>query len=156
MWSRCLPKSTPRFMDHNFPWDVVSTRADWSTSVKWQAGNSLNHFENGWERLTIRCFSISFNVTSDFYRIYVVVYVIDPRWRHRVWRFPRPGRFFRSPLPCAVQNGGSSASGYHLGWPDSGTRDEVIQDGDRKRKGRHFAPRTQWGSKKPPYTTSVN
>ena len=25
-------------------------------------GNSLSHFENGWGRLTIRCFSISFNV----------------------------------------------------------------------------------------------
>ena len=30
---------------------------------------------------------------------------------------------------------------------------EVIQDGDRKRKGRHFPPPPQWGSKKPPYTT---
>ena len=28
----------------------------------WQAGNSLNQFKNGWGRLTIRCFSISFNV----------------------------------------------------------------------------------------------
>ena len=27
---------------------------------------------------------------------------------------------------------------------------EVIQDGDRKRKGRHLAPPPQWGSKNPP------
>ena len=31
-----------------------------------------------------------------------------------------------------------------------GTGNEVIQDGDRKRKGRHFPPPPQWGSKKPP------
>ena len=34
-----------------------------------------------------------------------------------------------------------------------GTGNEVIQDGGRKRKGRHFAPPPQWGSKKVPYTT---
>ena len=45
-----------------FVWNVVLTRADWSTSPYWQAGNSLNQFKNGWGRLTIRCFSISFNV----------------------------------------------------------------------------------------------
>ena len=33
---------------------------------------------------------------------------------------------------------------------------EVIQDGDRKRKGRHLAPPPQWGSKNPPYTTDVS
>ena len=54
------------------------------------------------------------------------------------------GYFFGSPLRCAVQNGGPSASGRHLGWPHS----EVIQDGDRKRKGRHFAPRTAMGIQK--------
>ena len=37
----------------------------------------------------------------------------------------------------------------------AGTGNEVIQDGDRKRKGRHLAPPPQWGSKKPPYTTSA-
>ena len=35
----------------------------------------------------------------------------------------------------------------------SGSANEVIQDGGRKRKGRHFAPPPQWGSKKVPYTT---
>ena len=35
----------------------------------------------------------------------------------------------------------------------SGSANEVIQDGGRKRKGRHFPPPPQWGSKKPPYTT---
>ena len=29
-----------------------------------------------------------------------------------------------------------------------------IQDGDRKRKGCHFPPPPQWGSKRPPYTTN--
>ena len=37
----------------------------------------------------------------------------------------------------------------------SGSANEVIQDGGRKRKGRHFPPPPQWGSKKPPYTTMV-
>ena len=36
----------------------------------------------------------------------------------------------------------------------SGSANEVIQDGGRKRKGRHFAPPPQWGSKKVPYTTN--
>ena len=35
----------------------------------------------------------------------------------------------------------------------AGTGNEVIQDGGRKRKGRHLAPPPQWGSKKVPYTT---
>ena len=34
-----------------------------------------------------------------------------------------------------------------------GTGNEVIQDGGRKRKGRHLAPPPQWGSKNAPYTT---
>ena len=37
----------------------------------------------------------------------------------------------------------------------AGTGNEVIQDGGRKRKGRHLAPPPQWGSKKVPYTTSI-
>ena len=37
----------------------------------------------------------------------------------------------------------------------SGSANEVIQDGGRKRKGRHFAPPPQWGSKKVPYTTNT-
>ena len=32
----------------------------------------------------------------------------------------------------------------------SGSANEVIQDGGRKRKGRHFPPPPQWGSKRPP------
>ena len=36
-----------------------------------------------------------------------------------------------------------------------GTGNEVIQDGDRKRKGRHLAPPPQWGSKNSPYTTNM-
>ena len=58
-----------------------------------------------------------------------------------------------------VENGGLSASGHHLGWPhfpfppywmrslprevtSQETENEVIPDGDRKRKGRHFPPST--------------
>ena len=63
------------------------------------------------------------------------------------------GRFFRPllrrrrkmaalPLPVAI-----------LDDLICGIGNEVIQDGDRKRKGRHLAPPPQWGSKKPPYTT---
>ena len=65
------------------------------------------------------------------------------------------GRFFRPllrrrrkmaalPLPVAI-----------LDDLICGIGNEVIQDGDRKRKGRHLAPPPQWGSKKPPYTTGV-
>ena len=32
-------------------------------------------------------------------------------------------------------------------------REKVIQDGGRKRKGRHFPPPPQWGSKNSPFTT---
>ena len=32
----------------------------------------------------------------------------------------------------------------------SGSANEVIQDGGRKRKGRHFPPPPQWGSKNAP------
>ena len=37
-----------------------------------------------------------------------------------------------------------------------GTGNEVIQDGGRKRKGRHLPPPPQWGSKRPRYTTAWN
>ena len=33
---------------HHVSWNVVLTRADWSTSPYRQAGNSLSHFKNGW------------------------------------------------------------------------------------------------------------
>ena len=35
-------------------------------------------------------------------------------------------------------------------FPVSGSGNEVIQDGGRKRKGRHFPPPPQWGSKSSP------
>ena len=35
-------------------------------------------------------------------------------------------------------------------FPVSGSGNEVIQDGGRKRKGRHFPTPPQWGSKRPP------
>ena len=38
-------------------------------------------------------------------------------------------------------------------FPEPETGNEVIQDGGRKRKGRHLAPPPQWGSKNAPYTT---
>ena len=37
----------------------------------------------------------------------------------------------------------------------TGSRNEVIQDGDRKRKGRHFPPPPQWGSKNSPQVTVI-
>ena len=40
-------------------------------------------------------------------------------------------------------------------FPEPATGNEVIQDGGRKRKGRHLAPPPQWGSKRPPYTTNT-
>ena len=79
------------------------------------------------------------------------VAILDSRWWCRKWRHPEPGASFSTPIAAAAQDGGPSASGRHLGWPHSGN--EVIQDGDRKRKGRHLAPPPQWGSKNSPYTT---
>ena len=77
--------------------------------------------------------------------------ILDSRWWCRKWRHPEPGASFSIPIAAAAQDGGPSASGRHLGWPRTGN--EVIQDGDRKRKGRHLAPPPQWGSKNSPYTT---
>ena len=82
------------------------------------------------------------------------VAILDPRWRRWKWRHPGPGARFSTPIEVEVENGGPSASGRHLGWPHlRETGNEVIQDGDRKRKGRHFPPPPQWGSKNAPYTT---
>ena len=39
-------------------------------------------------------------------------------------------------------------------FPVSGSGNEVIQDGGRKRKGGYFPQPPQWGSKMPPYTTA--
>ena len=58
------------------------------------------------------------------------------------------GRLFGPPWWWMVENGGVSASGHHLGWPHFrflANGNEVIQDGDRKRKGRHFPPSTTKG-----------
>ena len=58
----------------------------------------------------------------------------SPLWR---WR-----KMAALPLPAAILDDLIPGSG-----------NEVIQDGGRKRKGRHLAPPPQWGSKNAPYTT---
>ena len=66
------------------------------------------------------------------------------------------GRVFRSLLRCAVQNGGPSASGRHLGWPHLRVpemRSSKMATGSGRAAILHRAP--QWGSKNPPYTTRV-
>ena len=95
-------------------WNVVLTRADWSTSLKWQAGNSLSHFENGWGRLTIRCSSKSINNFRHLRDVFGLgpplsedgmssqesrhppdvtcgAAILIPRWWRRKWRQPRLG-----------------------------------------------------------------
>ena len=105
------------------------------------------------------------------------VAILNPRWRRRKWRHPGPGVLFwipiavrgakwrpfrfRSPswmtseipLRCAVQNGGPSASGRHLGWPRK-MRSSKMATGSGRAAILHRAP--QWGSKKVPYTTIVS
>ena len=66
------------------------------------------------------------------------------------------GRVFRSLLRCAVQNGGPSASGRHLGWPHLRVpemRSSKMATGSGRAAILHRAP--QWGSKNPPYTTTA-
>ena len=106
---------------HHVSWNVVLTRADWSTSP----GNSLSHFENGWGRLMIRCFSKSKNNFrrlrdvfglgrplsedgTDVWRtssgesrrpldVTCGAAILIPRWRRRKWRQPRLGGEFFDP-----------------------------------------------------------
>ena len=79
---------------------------------------------------------------------------VFPESKYRMWLMQSPqdpGRVFRPPLwwwwkmaalplPAAILD-------------DLIPGNEVIQDGGRKRKGRHFPPPPQWGSKNSPYTT---
>ena len=78
------------------------------------------------------------------------VATLDPRWRRRKWRHPGPGAGFSSP----VVEGGGKWRPFRFRSPSwvtsfAGTGNEVIQDGDRKRKGRHFPPPSTMGLEKP-------
>ena len=80
--------------------------------------------------------------------------ILDPRWRGRKWRHPGPGARFSTP----IVEGGGKWRPFRFRSPSwmtsfAGTGNEVIQDGDRKRKGRHFPPPSTIGSKNAPYTT---
>ena len=133
----------------------------------------------------IRCFTISFNVTSDIYRIFLgldipflmmtngtdvwrmssgdsrrptdVIFgtaILDTKWRRRKWRQPRPGAAFSTPIDVEVENGGTSASVRHLGWSrwrNRETRSSKMAAGNGRAP---FYTPLQWGSKRPPYTTS--
>ena len=71
--------------------------------------------------------------------------VVSAQWDFLCWQdiVSSIGGVFRSSLRSAEQDGGLSASGRHLGWPHFPRKWKwVIQDGDRKRKGRHLAPRS--------------
>ena len=63
------------------------------------------------------------------------------------------GRVFRSPLRRRRKMAALPLPAAILDDLICGTGNEVIQDGGRKRKGRHLAPPPQWGSKNAPYTT---
>ena len=60
------------------------------------------------------------------------------------------GRFFGPPLRWRWKMAALPLPAAILDDLICGTGNEVIQDGERKRKGRHFPPPPQWGSKKPP------
>ena len=67
--------------------------------------------------------------------------ILNPRWRRRKWRHPGPGARFSTP----IVEGGGKWRPFRFRSPSwmtsfAGTGNEVIQDGDRKRKGRHFPP----------------
>ena len=73
-------------------------------------------------------------------------------WRRHLdsqkWRQTGHGENFSNRIVVVVENGGPSASGRHLGWPHFWvTRNQVIRDGGRKRKGRHFLPQPKGGRK---------
>ena len=63
------------------------------------------------------------------------------------------GRIFRPPLRCAVQNGGPSASGRHLGWPHFRNRKWGHPRWWPEAEGPPFCTAHRNGSKNPPYTT---
>ena len=76
--------------------------------------------------------------------------ILNPRWRRRKWRHPGPGAGFSIP----VVEGGGKWRPFRFRSPSwvtsfAGTGNEVIQDGDRKRKGRHFPPPSTMGIEKP-------
>ena len=91
--------------------------------------------------------------------------ILDQRKRRRKWRHPRPGVGLWVPNEAEVQDDNPSPYGRHVGWPlfrflcvlcnfrRTGSGNEVIQDGDRKRKGRQLAPQPHCGLKYAPYTT---
>ena len=75
--------------------------------------------------------------------------ILDPRWRRRKWRHPGPGARFSIP----VVEGGGKWRPFRFRSPSwvtsfAGTGNEVTQDGDRKRKGRHFPPPSTIGIEK--------
>ena len=75
--------------------------------------------------------------------------ILDPRWRGRKWRHPGPGARFSTPIAAR----GAKWRPFRFRSPSwmtsfAGTGNEVIQDGDRKRKCRHFAPRAAMGVEK--------
>ena len=75
--------------------------------------------------------------------------ILDPRWRGRKWRHPGPGARFSTPIAAR----GAKWRPFRFRSPSwmtsfAGTGNEVIQHGDRKRKGRHFAPRAAMGVEK--------
>ena len=75
--------------------------------------------------------------------------ILNPRWRRRKWRHPGPGARFSTP----IVEGGGKWRPFRFRSPSwmtsfAGTGNEVIQDGDRKRKGRHFPPPSTMGVEK--------
>ena len=75
--------------------------------------------------------------------------ILNLRWRRRKWRHPGPGARFSTP----IEEWGGKWRPLRFrspSWVTSfvGTGNEVIQDGRRKRKGRHFPPHSSMGIEK--------
>ena len=75
--------------------------------------------------------------------------ILNPRWRRWKWRHPGPGARFSIP----IEEWGGKWRPFRFrspSWVTSfvGTGNEVIQDGRRKRKGRHFPPHSSMGIEK--------
>ena len=159
-----MPKSTPRFMERgvetcrlvDFP--VVASGQLPQPFQEWSGeANDQMLFLNLYRKAKI---------TSDVYRTFFGLgpplsedgtsswesqrppdvtcgaAILIPRWRRRKWRQPRPGAAFSTPIAVAVENGGPSSSGRHLGWPHL-----------RNRKWGH--PRWRPEAEGPPFSTAT-
>ena len=90
-----------------------------------------------------------FKIGNSFHPFIITNWVIR-RMLIQFYYISSIGRFFGPPLRWRWKMAALPLPAAILDDLICGTGNEVIQDGGRKRKGRHFPPPPQWGSKKPP------